>query len=194
MTGLDFPGVLHGFFGDDWAAGIGPLHEQERRNYMFAAKSGGWASVKRDYDVGIGGGGSGGGSGGSGTAERSRSGTAHPATGGNAPMGPTSVSGGGTIINDETVPFMRPLQNPKEAELRAAEKAWSEWLLMEDWLIGPRAPVGMREGGHGAGTGPGAEGASGSGADQHGEGRGQRHGHLQEQAQGPSGERVSEMR
>lgn len=51
VTGLDFPGVLHGFFGDDWATGIGPLHEQERRNYMFAAKSGGWAEVKRDYDM-----------------------------------------------------------------------------------------------------------------------------------------------
>jgi hypothetical protein len=25
-TGMDFPGVLHGFFGDDWAAGVGPLH------------------------------------------------------------------------------------------------------------------------------------------------------------------------
>lgn len=51
VTGLDFPGVLHGFFGDDWASGIGPLHEQERRNYMFAAKSGGWASVKNAYDM-----------------------------------------------------------------------------------------------------------------------------------------------
>ena len=51
-TGMDFPGVLHGFFGDDWASGIGSLHEQERRNFLFAAKSGGWASVKRDYDMG----------------------------------------------------------------------------------------------------------------------------------------------
>ena len=50
-TGMDFPGVLHGFFGDDWASGIGSLHEQERRNFLFAAKSGGWASVKRDYDM-----------------------------------------------------------------------------------------------------------------------------------------------
>lgn len=51
VTGIDFPGILHGFFGDDWASGIGPLHEQERRNYLFAAKSGGWAAVKRDYDM-----------------------------------------------------------------------------------------------------------------------------------------------
>ena len=137
MTGLDFPGVLHGFFGDDWASGIGPLHEQERRNYMFAAKSGGWASVKRDYDVGIGGGGgnSGGGSHGRGSQ--------HPTAG---MAGSSAASGGGMTINDETVPFMRQLQNPKESELRAAEKTWSEWLLMEDWLIGPRAPAGMTEG------------------------------------------------
>ncbi len=51
VTGLDFPGILHGFFGDDWAIGVGPLHEQERRNYLFAAKSGGWASVRKDYDM-----------------------------------------------------------------------------------------------------------------------------------------------
>lgn len=97
MTGLDFPGVLHGFFGDDWATGVGPLHEQERRNYLFAAKSGGWASVKRDYDM----------------------------------------------LPSETVPFMRPLQAPIIAEIEAAEKSWSEWLAMEDWMVGPRAPENM---------------------------------------------------
>ncbi|KAI9793532.1 MAG: hypothetical protein M1816_007965 [Peltula sp. TS41687] len=49
-TGMDKPKVLHGFFGDNWTKGIGSIHEQERRNYLFAAKSGGWASVKREYD------------------------------------------------------------------------------------------------------------------------------------------------
>jgi hypothetical protein len=98
VTGLDFPGVLHGFFGDDWAAGVGPLHEQERRNYLHAAKSGGWASVKKDYDM--------------------------------LPL--------------ETVPFMRPLQGPVIAEIEAAEKSWSEWLAMEDWMVGPRAPESMQ--------------------------------------------------
>ncbi|KAI5784710.1 hypothetical protein EDC01DRAFT_618586 [Geopyxis carbonaria] len=49
-SGFDVPAILHGWFGDDWVNGIGPLHEQERRNYLFAAKSGGWAAVKRDYD------------------------------------------------------------------------------------------------------------------------------------------------
>jgi len=96
-TGMDFPGVLHGFFGDDWAAGVGPMHEQERRNYLFAAKSGGWASVKRDYDM--------------------------------LPL--------------ETVPFLRPLQGPIDAEIEAAERSWSEWLAMEDWMVGPRAPDSM---------------------------------------------------
>ncbi|KAJ5542111.1 hypothetical protein N7461_008114 [Penicillium sp. DV-2018c] len=93
-TGMDFPGVLHGFFGDDWSNGVGPMHEQERRNYLFAAKSGGWASVKKDYDM--------------------------------PPL--------------ETIPFLRPLQGPSDAEIEAAERSWSEWLAMEDWMVGPRAP------------------------------------------------------
>lgn len=93
-TGMDFPGVLHGFFGDDWGTGVGPLHEQERRNYLFAAKSGGWASVKKSYDM--------------------------------SPL--------------ETIPFLRPLQGPLDAEIEAAERSWSEWLAMEDWMVGPRAP------------------------------------------------------
>lgn len=93
-TGMDFPGVLQGFFGDDWGSGIGSLHEQERRNYLFAAKSGGWAAVKKDYD-----------------------------------MPP-----------QETIPFLRPLQGPLDPEIEAAERSWSEWLAMEDWMIGPRAP------------------------------------------------------
>ncbi|KAI9829113.1 MAG: hypothetical protein M1832_000136 [Thelocarpon impressellum] len=97
VTGLDLPGVLHGFFGDDWAKGVGSLHEQERRNYLFAAKSGGWASVKKDYDM--------------------------------SPL--------------ETVPFLRPLRGPTDAEIEAAEKTWSEWLAMEDWMVGPRAPEEM---------------------------------------------------
>ncbi|KAK2748759.1 hypothetical protein FQN57_000340 [Myotisia sp. PD_48] len=98
-TGMDFPGVLHGFFGDDWAVGVGSLHEQERHNFFFAAKSGGWASVKRDYD----------------------------------------------ILPLETVPFLRPLQGPAGAEIEAAEKSWSEWLAMEDWMIGPRHPDILRD-------------------------------------------------
>lgn len=98
-TGMDFPGVLHGFFGDDWTAGVGPLHEHERRNYLFAAKSGGWAAVKKDYD-----------------------------------MGPS-----------ETVPFLRPLQGPIDTELEAAERSWSEWLAMEDWMVGPRYPDTLQD-------------------------------------------------
>ena len=62
---------------------------------MFAAKSGGWASVKAQYD-----------------------------------MGPL-----------ETVPFLRPLQGIVEQELVAAEKSWSEWLALEDWMVGPRTPM-----------------------------------------------------
>ncbi|EAQ90627.1 hypothetical protein CHGG_02562 [Chaetomium globosum CBS 148.51] len=51
-TGFDIPPVLHGFFGDDWKLGLAPLHEQERRNFLFAAKSASWLEVKRAYDMG----------------------------------------------------------------------------------------------------------------------------------------------
>ncbi|RDW59295.1 uncharacterized protein DSM5745_10990 [Aspergillus mulundensis] len=50
-TGMDYPGMLHGFFGDDWQAGVGPLHEKERCNYLLAARSGGWGVVKSEYDI-----------------------------------------------------------------------------------------------------------------------------------------------
>ena len=95
VCGMDIPPILKGFFGHDWAPGIGPQREQERRNYLFAAKSEGWAAVKRDYDM--------------------------------SPL--------------ETVPFIQPLKDPTDGELGAAEEKWSEWLAMEDWVIGPRAPT-----------------------------------------------------
>lgn len=94
MTGMDVPQVLHGFFGDDWRSGIGPQREQERRNYLFAVKSGTWDTVKRDYDM--------------------------------LPL--------------ETVPFMRPLYDPTDGEIDAAERSWSEWMALEDWMLGSRAP------------------------------------------------------
>lgn len=39
---------------------------------------------------------------------------------------------------DESVPFMKPLEDAKVEELTAAEKAWSKWLAMEDWMVGDR--------------------------------------------------------
>ncbi|EKG21923.1 hypothetical protein MPH_00843 [Macrophomina phaseolina MS6] len=97
VTGFDKEGILHGFFGDEWRKGVGPVQECERRNYLFAAKSVGWAKVKYQYD----------------------------------------------ISPHETVPFMKPLQNVQLEEIEAAEKTWSEWLAMEDWMVGPRAPEAM---------------------------------------------------
>lgn len=41
---------------------------------------------------------------------------------------------------EETVPFLKPLQNVRGEELEAAEKSWSSWLAMEDWMLGPREP------------------------------------------------------
>ncbi|KAH9883337.1 hypothetical protein F4778DRAFT_46579 [Xylariomycetidae sp. FL2044] len=93
-TGFDFPGVLHGFFGDDWPAGIGPLHEAERRNYLFATKAGNWLEVKQQYDM----------------------------------------------QDDQSVPYLKPLQNVTESEIVTAEANWSEWLAMQDWMVGPRSP------------------------------------------------------
>jgi hypothetical protein len=94
ITGFDTDGIMHGFFGSDWQKGVGPLQEIERRNYMFAAKSVGWAAVKSNYDEGP----------------------------------------------DQTVPFMKPLGRVHLPEIEKSEKAWSEWLAMEDWMVGPRAP------------------------------------------------------
>lgn len=51
VTGMDRPPIMHGFFGEDWKKGAGPFHECERRNYLFAAKSVGWAKVKDQYDM-----------------------------------------------------------------------------------------------------------------------------------------------
>lgn len=122
VTAFDKPPILHGLFGDDYVRGILPHVDCERRNYLFAAKHGGWRSCKKQYDSGSGG-------------------------------------GGGM---DETCPFMKPLDAAKMEELTAAEKAWSSWLAMEDWMVGPRAP--------------GEEGMDGLGSSQQ-ERRGERVGH-----------------
>nr|POE75769.1 hypothetical protein CFP56_67788 [Quercus suber] len=98
VTAFDKPPILHGFFGDDYTRGVLPHVDCERRNYLFAAKHGGWRSCKKQYDTGSGGGG------------------------------------------DESVPFMKPLDEAKIEELTKAETAWSSWLAMEDWMVGPRAP------------------------------------------------------
>ncbi|KOS18007.1 hypothetical protein ESCO_002548 [Escovopsis weberi] len=93
-TGFDSPEVLFGFFGSDWSSGIGHIHENERKNYLFAAKSETWLKVRASYDLG----------------------------------------------EDEAIPFLKPLQGVTEKEIQAAEASWSEWLAMQDWMLGPRAP------------------------------------------------------
>lgn len=94
VTGNDTPAVLHAFFGNDWEAGIETIWKQERMNYLFTAKSSGWASTKEAYD----------------------------------------------ILPDEQTPTLRPLRNSTEEELRLADARWSDWLAMEDWMVGPRSP------------------------------------------------------
>ncbi|CAP85928.1 hypothetical protein EN45_056230 [Penicillium chrysogenum] len=94
VTAQDSPTVMQGFFGGDWEAGVGCIYKQERVNYLFTAKSSGWASTKAAYD----------------------------------------------ISPDEETPFLRPLRDPSEDEIRVAEARWSEWLAMEDWMVGARSP------------------------------------------------------
>jgi hypothetical protein len=94
VTGNDTPSVLQAFFGNDWQAGVGCVCKQERVNYLFTVKSGGWALTKAAYD----------------------------------------------ILPDEQAPFLRPLHEVTEEELRIAESRWSEWLAMEDWMVGSRSP------------------------------------------------------
>jgi hypothetical protein len=93
-TGHDSKEILHGMFGHDWAKGIGPLHEIERRNYFFACKSTPWLETKSAYD----------------------------------------------ISEEESVPFLAPLRDVTSAELGASEAAWSQFMLMQDWMLGPEAP------------------------------------------------------
>lgn len=50
------------------------------------------------------------------------------------------------VSPEETVPFLSPLRDPQEDEIRVAEARWSEWLAMEDWMVGPRSPWEEREG------------------------------------------------
>lgn len=38
------------------------------------------------------------------------------------------------------VPFLERLREPLEEEIRASGVRWSEWLAMQDWMIGPRSP------------------------------------------------------
>ncbi|GAB1195813.1 hypothetical protein APSETT444_005078 [Aspergillus pseudonomiae] len=94
VTGYDTPSILQAFFGNDWQAGVGCVCKQERINYLFTAKSGGWTSTKAAYDM----------------------------------------------LPDEQTPFLRPLREATEEELRIAESRWSEWLAMEDWMHGLAYP------------------------------------------------------
>ncbi|KAI5785736.1 hypothetical protein FPQ18DRAFT_351142 [Pyronema domesticum] len=93
-TGFDQPAILEGWFGKDWRQGVGTLHEQERRNFLFAAKSGGWSAVKTLYDG----------------------------------------------VSDDSIPYLKPLTMVDDVEIKGAEETWSQWLAMEDWMLGNRAP------------------------------------------------------
>lgn len=44
------------------------------------------------------------------------------------------------LYPDQSVPFLSPLRDPQEQELQLVDFYWSEWLAMEDWMVGPRSP------------------------------------------------------
>ena len=44
------------------------------------------------------------------------------------------------MTDGQTTPFLKPLQNVTNEEIASAEDRWSEWLAMQDWMLGPRAP------------------------------------------------------
>ena len=56
----------------------------------------------------------------------------------------------------EAVPFLQPLEDVRREEIENAEKQWSRWLAMEDWMVGERAPGR-------AGNGEGMEGVNRTG-------------------------------
>ncbi|KAI9646514.1 hypothetical protein NHQ30_004507 [Ciborinia camelliae] len=44
---------------------------------------------------------------------------------------------------EQSTPYMIPLPNIEEVELRSTDDAWSNWMAMQDWVIGPRTPAGL---------------------------------------------------
>lgn len=44
------------------------------------------------------------------------------------------------MADGQFIPFLKPLQEVMEEEVQGAEMTWSEWLAMQDWMLGPRAP------------------------------------------------------
>jgi hypothetical protein len=92
VTGLASPSVMSFFFSEQWELGVGHIVQAERQNFLLAAKSESWLSVKSHYD----------------------------------------------ICEEQSVPFLVPLQYITEQEIQSAEACWSEWLAMQDWMLGPR--------------------------------------------------------
>ncbi|KAL2070421.1 hypothetical protein VTL71DRAFT_13447 [Oculimacula yallundae] len=45
--------------------------------------------------------------------------------------------------SEEKVPYLAPLRAATEEEILDAERHWSEWLAMEDWMLGPRRPLSL---------------------------------------------------
>ncbi|QSZ35493.1 hypothetical protein DSL72_008363 [Monilinia vaccinii-corymbosi] len=44
---------------------------------------------------------------------------------------------------EQSTPYMIPPPAVQEVELHHADEAWSNWMAMQDWVIGPRTPEGL---------------------------------------------------
>ncbi|KUJ07328.1 uncharacterized protein LY89DRAFT_742963 [Mollisia scopiformis] len=47
------------------------------------------------------------------------------------------------ISSEETAPFLVPLKEATMQKIVDAEHNWSEWLAMQDWMLGPRRPASL---------------------------------------------------
>ncbi|KAK6611066.1 hypothetical protein H4I96_02664 [Botrytis cinerea] len=48
-----------------------------------------------------------------------------------------------SLAAEQSTPYMIPLPKIEEAELSSADEAWSGWMAMQDWVIGPRTPQSL---------------------------------------------------
>ncbi|KAF7955048.1 uncharacterized protein EAE97_000307 [Botrytis byssoidea] len=49
-----------------------------------------------------------------------------------------------SLAAEQSTPYMIPLPRIEEAELSSADEAWSGWMAMQDWVIGPRTPQSLK--------------------------------------------------
>jgi hypothetical protein len=51
------------------------------------------------------------------------------------------------IGSQKTAPHLVPLRDVTVKEIMDAERYWTEWMGMQDWMLGPRRPTSLDSGG-----------------------------------------------